>query len=58
MEGDFTASGFVEETVGVDNVCERSAAAGSSGGTLILRKKAYNGMTIAVYRSRVELLFQ
>lgn len=44
--GDFTPSAFVEETVGVDNVCERAAVAGSSG-VLIARKYARDGVTVA-----------
>ena len=46
VEGDFSKSEFVQNTVGVDNVCERAAAA--SGGTLIARKTALNGVTVAV----------
>lgn len=45
-EGTFTASSFVQTTTGVDNVCERSAVLG--GNQLIMRKKAENGMTIAL----------
>ena len=48
-EGDFSASEFVAETVGVDNVCERAAVLGAgSGSGLILKKKAEDGMTIAI----------
>lgn len=46
VKGDFSASAFVEKTVGVDNVCER-AAVRDSGGTLILRKRAGDGVTMA-----------
>ena len=46
VEGDFTPSDFVKSTVGVDNVCERAAAA--SGGRLIVPKTARNGVTVAV----------
>lgn len=48
VEGAFSASPFVQETVGVDNVCERSAVQGSAGGQLILRKYAEDGVTMAV----------
>ncbi len=49
MEGDFTASAFVKEQVGVDNVCERAALkACGAGGELIVHKCAENGMTLAV----------
>ncbi len=43
--GCFTASEFVKSVTGVDNVCERSAA--MEGGTLVLRKTAKNGVTLA-----------
>lgn len=45
-KGDFTASVFVEQTVGVDNVCERSAVA--AGGKLFIKKQTNDGMTLAV----------
>lgn len=48
VDGEFSASAFVQETVGVDNVCERSAVLGSDGGALYLRKYAEDGVTIAV----------
>lgn len=49
VKGDFTPSEFVEKTVGVDNVCERSAllAAGHYG-TLVVGKRALNGVTVAI----------
>ena len=55
--GDFTASGFVKDTVNVDNVCERSAVASGRGGMLLVRKKAENGVTGAVAVRKVKLLF-
>ena len=45
-EGDFTSSPFVRSVTGVDNVCERSAVLGS-GGTLIVKKQAGDGVTMA-----------
>lgn len=45
--GTFTASAFVAQTVGVDNVCERSAVL-CSGGTLLWRKETYRGVTMAL----------
>ena len=53
VEGDFTASAFVNQTVGVDNVCERSAlyAAGQAGGfgaQLIQKKQGEKGVTTAL----------
>lgn len=47
VAGAFSASSFVQETVGVDNVCERSAVLGSRGG-LYLRKYAEDGVTMAI----------
>ncbi len=48
-EGKFTASAFVEDTVGVDNVCERAAILGAgSGSHLVVTKTCEDGMTIAV----------
>lgn len=55
VPGSFTKSEFVENTVGVDNVCERSAASG--GNTLILRKTAANGITIAAAERNVLIDF-
>ncbi len=49
MEGEFTTSAFVREQVGVDNVCERAAlSACEEGGRLVMRKRAENGMTLAI----------
>ena len=47
VPGAFSASGFVKSVTGVDNVCERSALLGS-GGTLIIKKNAGDGITMAV----------
>lgn len=46
LPGEYTASDFVERTVGVDNVCERAAVLGS-GGTLLFPKAAADGVTLA-----------
>lgn len=51
-EGNFSASPFVSRVTGVDNVCERSACLGSTGrrenrGTLLVKKQAGNGVTVA-----------
>lgn len=49
VRGDFSSSERVLEAVGVDNVCERAAAAAAGpGAELIVHKTAGNGMTIAV----------
>ncbi len=50
LPGSYTASGFVEQTVGVDNVCERAAAAAAGGGTILVPKTAGDGMTFALAR--------
>lgn len=47
VQGEFSGSAFVEQTVGVDNVCERSAVLGS-GGKLLCKKIAGNGVTMAL----------
>ncbi|MCR5227886.1 MAG: cobalamin biosynthesis protein [Eubacterium sp.] len=48
-QGDFDGSDFVKNTVGVDNVCERAAVVGAGNGAeIILKKQAYDGMTIAI----------
>lgn len=54
-EGDFAESAFVKNTVGTDNVCERSAAL--TGGKLIVKKTAVDGVTIAVAENEWEIEF-
>ncbi|MCI6813109.1 MAG: cobalamin biosynthesis protein [Lachnospiraceae bacterium] len=55
--GALSASAFVENTVGVDNVCERAAlkACGQEG-RLVMKKLARDGMTMAIAKKgwRVE----
>lgn len=54
IEGDFTGSDFVKSVTGVDSVCERSAAAACDGAyKLVVRKTAFDGMTIAVAERRI-----
>ncbi len=49
LPGEFTASPFVQEVTGVDNVCERAAvAAVSQSPRLLVNKTAQNGVTAAV----------
>ena len=49
INGTFRASDFVREQVGVDNVCERAALlACQDGGSLVHKKHAEDGMTIAI----------
>ena len=45
VEGEFSASEFVRSVAGVDNVCERAAVLG--GGSLLIKKQAANGVTVA-----------
>ena len=48
LQGAFTASSFVEQVTGVDNVCERSALlCAGKGGKLILPKQALGPVTVA-----------
>ncbi len=46
VEGEFTPSDFVHAVTGVDNVCERAAL--KQGGTLLVKKQAGQGVTVAV----------
>lgn len=58
IEGEFTASSFVAQQVGVDNVCERSVIA-SGGETFLLRKTTnpqFSGITVAVGQKKQEVL--
>ncbi|SHK45616.1 cobalt-precorrin 5A acetaldehyde-lyase [Anaerocolumna jejuensis DSM 15929] len=58
ITGEFTTSSFVEEQVGVDNVCERSAmAACKEGGSLLLSKYAENGITVAIAKRKWSVAF-
>lgn len=50
IKGEFAGSEFVKQTTGVDNVCERSAVHDSGGGTVIIKKQAGDGITIAYFR--------
>lgn len=56
VAGDFAPSAFVESVVGVDNVCERSAVAGS-GGRLIVGKTVRDGVAMAVAAGECRLDF-
>lgn len=47
VQGEFTPSSFVRGITGVDNVCERAAVLAGSGGKLIVKKQAQNGVTLA-----------
>ena len=54
VPGEFTESDFVMSAVGVPNVCERSAVL-SSGGELVVKKRAANGVTLALAVGEVKL---
>ena len=57
VSGDFESSDFVRETTGADNVCERSAVL-CSGGKLVIRKTAADGVTVAAAEKPVFLDFE
>lgn len=53
-EGSFTHSDFVERMTGVDNVSERAAVCHAGpGAQLIIKKQAFNGVTVAVAKRKV-----
>lgn len=56
VPGDFTPSPFVEQVTGVDNVCERAALA--SGGTLLRKKTAKDGVTVALAMEELHLTWK
>ena len=63
VKGDFTGSSFVSQTVGVDNVCERSALKAaqelsSANSRLIQRKKAQAGVTTALALGEWRICFE
>ena len=55
VEGNFTASKFVQSVIGVSNVCERAAVCSSGQGELLLHKTSLNGVTLAVAREKITL---
>lgn len=58
LPGEFSASPFVQQTVGVDNVCERAAVAGCGGkGECLCRKTACDGVTVAVVKKQWGITF-
>ena len=49
VPGEFSASEFVQSTVGVDNVCERAAmCSAGEGAVLLVPKRSANGVTVAI----------
>lgn len=57
IPGVFSHSDFAEQVTGADNICERSAVL-CSGGSLILRKTARDGVTVAAAEIPVEIDFE
>ena len=55
VRGEFTASSFVKEITGVDNVCERAAIIGAE--KLIVKKTSQNGVTVAIAEEGCVLRF-
>lgn len=55
VSGNFIESEFVRKTVGVGNVCERAAL--HDGGTLLIKKTAKDGVTVAVAVQEWKVLF-
>ncbi len=47
-EGCFNHSPYVEKVTGVGNVCERAAILAAGGGSLLLEKRAGDGITVAL----------
>lgn len=56
-EGGFSESEFVKAVTGVGNVCERCALKASGQGKLIQKKRAENGVTVAVALEAYEVRF-
>ena len=57
QEGEFTASDFVRDAVGADNVCERSLMAYGCQ-RIVMKKRAKNGMTLAIGAIRRDLYYE
>lgn len=58
VEGEFEASIFVEQTVGVSDVSGRAAKALGKEGSFILDKKKYDGMTISIFKKLRRVTFE
>ena len=56
VKGEYTPSAFVAQITGVDNVCER-AAVRHSGGELVIRKQAGDGVTVAACEGEWRIRF-
>ncbi len=49
-EGTFPGSAFVRSVTGVSSVCDRAACLAAEGGSLLVEKTAWDGVTVAVAR--------
>ena len=59
VEGNFSASNFVQNTVGVDNVCERAAMrAAGEGATRIVNKTCLDVVTVAIAQEKWSACFE
>lgn len=60
IPGDFSESSFVEENIGVGNVCERAAVCAQKGEKchMIFPKTAENGMTLAIAEKEWSVTFE
>ena len=59
VQGGFSASAFVQSTVGVDNVCERAAVlSAGEGAVLIVGKTCMDGVTVAVAQEKWSVCFE
>lgn len=59
VPGSFTGSAFVQRTVGVDNVCERSAMRSAGpGAKLLIQKTCLEGVTVAVAQEDWSVVFE
>lgn len=57
--GEFQSSEFVRRTVGVDNVCERSAAcAAGPGAKIVVHKRCAEGVTVAIAQEDWSVCFE
>lgn len=54
-KGEFLASEFVNKTVGVDNVCERSASILANNAKLLVHKQTQEGMSFAMAYKKPEI---
>lgn len=58
VQGTFSSSEFVEQTTGVENVCERSAVKGSGDGLLLVKKQVRDGVTVAAAVRKWSVYFE